>query len=104
MADLINPANLIQSLLQQQGAGAAKPGASTDAGALNFAEVMKTGVQNVRDAQMESETLSAKSLMGEADLTQVVQSVAKAEVMLQTMITIRDRLLSAYQELMSVRI
>lgn len=96
-----NPISVIQNLLQSQ-QGGQNPAQKT--GDFSFSDMLKSGVENVRNAQMEGEKMSAKALTGEADMTQVVQSVAKAEVMLQTMVTIRDRLLSAYQELMSVRI
>lgn len=101
----VNPLSMITSLLQPQQQGI--PGGAAqqpNAGALSFSDLLKSGVENVREAQMQSEVLSAKAVMGEADMTQVVQSVAKAEVMLQTMVSVRDRLLGAYQELMNTRI
>ncbi len=73
-------------------------------GGINFMDMVKESIGSVRSAQLEGETLSAKALIGEADITQVVQSVAKAESMLQTMVAVRDRLLSAFQEIMATRI
>jgi flagellar hook-basal body complex protein FliE len=40
----------------------------------------------------------------EADLTEVVQAVTSAEVTLQTVVSIRDRLVSAFQEIMRMPI
>ncbi len=100
----VNPLSMITSLLQPQQQGLTGGAQKAAEGGLSFSDLLKTGVNNVREAQMTSEVLSAKALTGEADMTQVVQSVAKAEVMLQTMVSVRDRLLSAYQELMNTRI
>lgn len=80
------------------------PQESKTSGGINFMDMVKESIGSVRAAQLEGETLSAKALIGEADITQVVQSVAKAESMLQTMVAVRDRLLSAYQEIMATRI
>lgn len=70
----------------------------------NFMEMVRDSIESTRSAQLEGETLSAKALIGEADVTQVVQAVSKAESMLTTMVTIRDRMISAFQEIMSTRI
>lgn len=94
----INPIPLVGGNLL---GNAAKPAGASP---LSFMDMIKGGVEDVRKAQSESESLTQQALIGKADLSQVVQSVAKAEVMLQTMVSIRDRLLSAYQEIMNTRI
>lgn len=99
MVDNINPASLIGA---NPLGGASKP--ASQAGGVSFMDMIKSGVEDVRKAQSESESLTQQALIGKADLNEVVQSVAKAEVMLQTMVSIRDRLLSAYQEIMNTRI
>lgn len=102
---IANPLSMITSLLQPQQQGLQGGAQQTpQAGGLSFSDLIRSGVDNVREAQMTSEVMSAKAITGEADMTQVVQSVAKAEVMLQTMVSVRDRLLNAYQELMNTRI
>lgn len=98
----INPASLIGA---NPLGGATKPaGQSGASNGLSFMDMIKGGIENVRTAQSESEQLNMQAVMGKADLNDVVQSVAKAEVMLQSMVSIRDRLLSAYQEIMNTRI
>ena len=96
----ITPSGAASSLLQ--GSGLTKP--TPGAGGTSFFDMLKSGVESVHDSQAKSEQLTTDALMGKADLTQVVQGVAKAEVMLQTMVSIRDRLLTAYQEIMNTRI
>jgi flagellar hook-basal body complex protein FliE len=48
--------------------------------------------------------MSAKAVTGEADLTDVVTAVTNAELTLQTVVSVRDRLISAYQEIMRMPI
>lgn len=46
------------------------------------------------------EKASAQAVTGEASLTDVVEAVTDAEMTLQTVVAIRDRMLNAYQEIM----
>ena len=48
--------------------------------------------------------MSAMAVTGEADITDVVQAVTSAELTLQTVVAVRDRMISAYQEIMRMPI
>ena len=50
------------------------------------------------------EKLSAQSVAGKAELTDVVTAVTSAELTLQTVVAVRDRVISAYQEIMRMPI
>ena len=50
------------------------------------------------------EDASARAVTGEAELTEVVQAVTAAEVTLETVVAVRDRMISAYQEIMRMPI
>ena len=52
--------------------------------------------------QGEAETLKAAA--GKADVTDVVTAVAEAEVTLQTVVAVRDRVIQAYQEILRMPI
>ena len=52
------------------------------------------------EAGKESERLTAAAVAGEADLTDVVTAVSNAEMTLKTVVTVRDRVLAAYQEIL----
>lgn len=54
-------------------------------------EAMKTG--------KAAENMSAQAIAGKADLTDVVTAVTNAEVTLQTVVAIRDKVVTAYQEI-----
>ncbi|HET9149058.1 MAG TPA: flagellar hook-basal body complex protein FliE [Alphaproteobacteria bacterium] len=51
---------------------------------------------------VKAEKLSAAALLGKADYTQVITAVAKADVALQTVVTIRDKIIGAYQDILKM--
>ena len=70
----------------------------------SFADLMKVGVENLIETQKASEAISAKAVEGKSDLNDVVRVVTEAEVTLQTAIAVRDKMISAYQEIMRMPI
>jgi flagellar hook-basal body complex protein FliE len=46
----------------------------------------------------------AQGVTGENDLTDIVEAVTAAELTLQTVVAVRDRLVSAYQDIMRMPI
>ena len=45
-----------------------------------------------------------KAAMGEADLNELIVAVSKAELTLQTVVTVRDRAIQAYQDILRMPI
>ncbi len=70
----------------------------------SFADFLMSSVENSVETMREGERMSAKAVTGEADITDVVQAVTQAELALQTVVSVRDRLVSAYQEIMRTQI
>lgn len=73
-------------------------------GQASFGDLVKEGIETAVAAQRKSEQMSAKAVAGEADLADVVTSITKAEVALDTVMSVRDRMLTAYQEIMRTQI
>lgn len=73
-----------------------------DAGGGNssFFDMVKNAAGNAVDAMRQGEQVSAQAIAGNADITDVVQAVNSAEMTLQTIVSVRDRMVSAYQEIM----
>jgi flagellar hook-basal body complex protein FliE len=71
---------------------------STDPGQ-SFADMLGESLTAAVKTGVESEQMSAKAIAGQADLNEVVSAVSNAEVTLQTVIAIRDRVIQAYQEI-----
>ncbi|MBU6234452.1 MAG: flagellar hook-basal body complex protein FliE [Alphaproteobacteria bacterium] len=70
----------------------------------NFGNLVKSAIDQVTKTQKKSEAVSAQAVLGKADLTDVVQAVTDAELTLQTVMTVRDRLIGAYQDIMRMPI
>lgn len=67
---------------------------------VSFSDFLKDKVGSSIDTMKQSETMTGKAVTGEADITDVVSAVTSAEVTLQTIVAVRDRLITAYQEIM----
>lgn len=73
-------------------------------GGVTFSDFLKAKAEESVDTLRKSEDMSAKAVTGEADITDVVQAVTSAELTLQTVVAVRDRMISAYQEIMRMPI
>lgn len=99
MADL-RIANTLQGIGSALGTGDA--GKAKSAG--GFGEMLGEALQSTLDAQKTAEATSAKAVAGKADITDVVTAVTSAEVALDTVVAVRDRVISAYQEIIRMPI
>jgi flagellar hook-basal body complex protein FliE len=84
--------------LGKQGSEPAKTGAA------DFSSLVKDAIGTASDTMARGEKLSAQSVAGKAELTDVVTAVTSAELTLQTVVAVRDRVISAYQEIMRMPI
>ena len=74
-----------------------------DSAAGSFADVLKGVVNQTVDAQKTAEQLTLAAAQGDpVALQDVVQAVSKAELTLQTLVTVRDRAVEAYQQIMQM--
>lgn len=79
-------------------------GETGSGGGVTFSDFLRQKATESVDTMRKSEEMSAKAITGEADLTDVVQAVTAAELTLQTVVSVRDRMISAYQEIMRMPI
>ena len=87
------------------GEGSAAGGVSAaGAGGPNFASFLADTLEQVSTATKAAEVESARAVAGQADLVDVVTAVNSAEMALETMVAVRDRVISAYQEIMRMPI
>jgi flagellar hook-basal body complex protein FliE len=70
----------------------------------SFGSLVKKAAENSIDTLKASEKVSADAVLGNATLTDVVEAVTSAEMTLQTVVAVRDRMMSAYQEIMRMPI
>jgi len=81
--------------------GAAGAGSTTGS---SFADMVRNAAEGAVDTLRESEATSMQAATGKADLTQVVTAVSNAEVTLQTVAALRDRVVQAYQDILRMPI
>ena len=81
--------------------GFAPPGQTKSS---DFAEMVRDATQGAVEVLRQGETQSLKAAAGTADLNDVVAAVGKAEMTLQTVVTLRDRVIQAYQEVLRMPI
>ncbi len=90
-------------VLNQPGRAAPKP-AETGQPTPGFADMLGDLVGDAAKATRASEMTTAKAVAGKAELVDVVTSVSAAETSLETMVAVRDRMVSAYQDVMRMQI
>jgi len=86
-----------------QGAGVGGAGKTEAPG---FGEMLNQAVNKVNDTQQASAAMSTAYEQGDpsVDLTQVMVSMQKASVSFQAMTQVRNRLVSAYEDVMKMPI
>jgi flagellar hook-basal body complex protein FliE len=84
-------------------AGAESAAISTDGG---FAEVLKSSLQQVSAAQEQAGELQQQFNLNSPDvnLQDVMVSLQKANISFQAMVQVRNKLVSAYQEIMNMQV
>ncbi len=70
----------------------------------SFGDVMRDVVVSNIQKLRAGEAATAKAVIGDASLPEVVQAVNAADTTLQTVVAIRDRLINAYSEIMRMPI
>ena len=73
---------------------------------INFTDVLENAIGKVNDMQQQAGNLSDAYLSGDktVDLTQVMVAGQKANISFQAMVQVRNKLVSAYQEIMNMQI
>lgn len=70
----------------------------------SFAALVTDAVKTVRESTGGFEAQAARSLTGQADLVDVVSAASNAEMMVDTVVTIRDKVIDAYNDIMKMPI
>ena len=80
--------------------GSTSAGMGSDAGGVGFSDVLKSAVNSV-DSLNDNAAAQVQSLMtgGKADMNDVMIAVEKADVSFQLMMQVRNKIVSAYQDI-----
>lgn len=105
---MVNPG--IEQMVSQLRAVAAQSAASTQSSpqgeGLDFASMLHSALNEVNSASQDAKQLTQQFELGEpsTNLQDVVLSLQKASVSFQTMVQVRNKLVSAYQEIMNMQV
>ncbi len=86
--------------------GANGTNGATGTGAPDFASILKTSLNQVNDMQQSATDLGTAFEQGKpgVDITRVMVEAQKAQLAFRAMTEVRNRLVSAYQEVMNMTI
>lgn len=69
----------------------------------SFGDILKGMINQTVEAQQNAATLTQAIAEGDTvALSDVIQAVSKAEITLQTLVTVRDKAVEAYQQIMQM--
>ena len=94
-------AALGRARLSPQPAAADTPNA---AGKTGFADLVKQAAGDVAQTTRTAEQMSIAGVTRGAELSDVVAAVSNAEMTLETVVAVRDKVIAAYQEVMRMQI
>lgn len=104
---MINPADAVAAYNQH---ATPVPSAPTVGGndvttpVRNFSEILRGTAEEMVQANRVAEKVGMDAIAGKAELTEVVAALAHAESTLQTVVTVRDKMIQAYQEILRMPI
>ena len=73
-------------------------------GGNDFAKMLGQAVQGVVDNGRVADTKAMDMVNGRGDMIDVVTAISQTELAMDTMVTVRDRVISAYEEIMRMPI
>jgi len=82
-------------------ANAATSGANAAGG---FSDFLTKAVQDSIGTMKQGETMAARQVAGQANIVDVVGAVNQAEITLDTVVAVRDKVVQAYQSIMNMPI
>lgn len=82
-------------------AAASAPEVSAEGG---FGATLQRAVEGAVELGRSADSASTQALLGHGSVSDVVMAVSRAELALQTAVAVRDRVVSAYQDVMRMPI
>ena len=89
-----------------QASGRANEVPTAGAGGVDFAQVLKSTIEQVNQTQQQADDMAAKFAAGDssANLHEVMISLQKANLSFQEMVQVRNKLVTAYHDVMSMQV
>jgi len=97
-------ANVARLADPSAGLGQAAGAAGGAAGGSSFGAMLKDALNSVTEAGQKSDSQTRAMVAGKADMVDVVTAVSETEVAVETMVAVRNKVIEAYQSIMSMPI
>jgi flagellar hook-basal body complex protein FliE len=97
----VNPAQVAAAY--RSTGGAAEPAAAASGGG-GFGAALQRAVEGAMEAGHAADAGGVRALTGQGGVSDVVLALSRAELALQTAVAVRDRVVSAYQDVMRMPI
>lgn len=108
MSNIDQMVNQLRAVAAQAAVSPVSPvaGSAEPAGTQDFAALLKSALDEVNSAQLDARQLTRQFEVGDPDvnLQDVVLSLQKASLSFQTMVQVRNKLVTAYQEIMNMQV
>ena len=77
---------------------------SPSTGGTSFGSALQGAMSKLMDIGHDADAKSVQAMTGGGNLTDVVMAVSKAEMALQASVAVRDKVISAYQDVMRMSV
>lgn len=101
--DAVNAYTQASKQLQQGLSGSKEAGASGGVDSA-FSSLVSQSIGDVKNSTANMEVTSAKALVDQADLVDVATAVSNAEMVVETVVTVRDKVIGAYNDILKMPI
>jgi flagellar hook-basal body complex protein FliE len=104
MASPTVAANAYAALSRIMESGGAEKGGQAAGGGPSFSALVKDAVGSVLDAGKKSDAQTLAMTSGKANVMDVVTAVAETDVAVSTLVSVRDRVIQSYEDIMKMPI
>jgi flagellar hook-basal body complex protein FliE len=96
----------LRSAAQMASGKALQPKQAQEAGGADFGQILKGTLDQVNQAQLQAQQLAQDFSAGNssASLSDVMMSLQKANISFQQMVQVRNKLVSAYHDIMNMQV
>ncbi len=102
MASPTVAANAYAALARMVETGGA--GKAADSGGLSFGAVLKDAIGSVLDSGRKSDAQTVAMASGKSNVMDVVTAVAETDVAVSTLVSVRDKVIQSYEDIMKMAI
>jgi flagellar hook-basal body complex protein FliE len=97
-------ASLARIMDSAGGAAGAGKGSEIGGGGPSFGALLKDAISGVLDAGKKSDAQTVAMTSGKANVMDVVTAVAETDVAVSTLVSVRDRVIQSYEDIMKMPI